>query len=433
VKIELPAYDSTAPWSALRLVVSSHDGRIDRLRVIPSWFEKALPLPKHRRLRRQPANGRLRFEVARRSAIHVGHGQVEAELADLRPTMVSVAPRLANSVAAALPIPSIAPVTRMILPARWNSRQCPGDAFRKTLEYRFAKMASTTPSWDDLRILLAVHRDKSFLAAGKTLGVAASTIARRVETLERALGRSIVHRGNDGTRLDPDALRLVALAEQLELGLSVLARDGSDAEVSGIVRVSLSEGFVRPLVPSLARLQAKYAALAIELISESRIADIGRGEADIGVRIVRSTSPLVVSKLVGHAKTGLFAARDYVARRLPNALLSRAIAGTHDWVGMDRSLERLPHERWLRDYGASRFVFRSNSAVAIEHALLSGMGIGLLSQTLGASLPGLVQLDIEQPPPQIDVFLAFHRDAKKTPRVRVVVKAIEAEVRRQLV
>jgi hypothetical protein len=49
-------------------------------------------------------------------------------------------------------------------------------------------------------------------------------------------------------QLDSDALRLVALAEELELGLGSLVRAGRDAEVSGTVRVSLSEGFVRPLV-----------------------------------------------------------------------------------------------------------------------------------------------------------------------------------------
>ena len=146
-------------------------------------------------------------------------------------------------------------------------------------------MKTQEPSWDDLRILLAVHRDKSFLAAGKALGVAGSTVARRVEAIERSLGRVLVHRGNDGTRLDPDALRLVALAEQLELGLASLSRDGRDAEVSGTVRVSLSEGFIRPLVPLLARLHAKHPALAIELISESRLADLVRGEADIGIRM----------------------------------------------------------------------------------------------------------------------------------------------------
>lgn len=293
-------------------------------------------------------------------------------------------------------------------------------------------MATKTPSWDDLRILLAVHRDKSFLAAGKTLGVAASTVARRVEALERTLGRPIVHRGNDGTRLYSDALRLVALAEELELGLTSLVRAGRDAEVSGTVRVSLSEGFVRPIVPALVRLHAKHAGLEIELISESRLADLARGEADIGIRIVRSTSPSIVSKFIGRASAGLFASRDYIDRRIPSAKLPQSVAELHDWVGFDSSLDRLPHQKWLREYGASRFVLRSNSALAIEQAVLAGMGIGLLSEVQGRTFPGLVQLDVEQTPPHVDVFLAFHRDARKKPRVRTVLKEIEAETRRQL-
>jgi DNA-binding transcriptional LysR family regulator len=293
-------------------------------------------------------------------------------------------------------------------------------------------MKTRQPSWDDLRILLAVHRDGSFLAAGNTLGMAGSTVARRVEAIERSLGRVLVHRGNDGTRLDPDALRLVSLAEELEFGLASLVRDGRDANVSGTVRVSLSEGFIRPLVPLLARLQARYPALHIELISEARVADLARGQADIGIRIVRSTSATVVSKLLGRASTGLFASREYIERRLPSARLTREIAALHDWVGLDASLERLPQEQWLRQYGATRFTFRSNSAIAIEHAVLAGMGIGLLGAVQATSLPGLVRLDIEQTPAQVDVFLAFHRDARKTPRVRVVAREIEADARRQI-
>jgi DNA-binding transcriptional LysR family regulator len=293
-------------------------------------------------------------------------------------------------------------------------------------------MKTREPSWDDLRILLAVYRGKSFLAAGKTLGVAASTVARRVEAMERSLGRVLVHRGNDGTRLDPDALRLIALAEELEFGLASLVRDGREAKVSGTVRVSLSEGFVRPLVPILARLHAKYSALNIELISESRVADLARGEADTGIRIVRSASAAVVSRLLGRASTGLFASREYVERRLPSARLARDVAGAHDWVGLDASLARLPQEQWIRQYGASRFTFRSNSAIAIELAVLAGMGIGLLGAVQATSLPGLVRLDTEQTPPQVEVFLAFHRDAKKTSRIRVVAREIESEARRQI-
>ena len=83
-------------------------------------------------------------------------------------------------------------------------------------------------------------------------------------------------------------------------------------------------------------------------------------------------------------------------------------------------------------HGARRFTFRSNSALAIEQAVQAGMGIGFLGVVQGTSLPGLVQLDIELASPHIEIFLAFHRDARKTPRVRVVAKEIEADARRQL-
>jgi DNA-binding transcriptional LysR family regulator len=293
-------------------------------------------------------------------------------------------------------------------------------------------MRNRSASWDDLRFLLAVHRDRSFFAAGKSLGVAASTVARRVDAIERRLGRVLVHRSNDGTQLDADALRLVALAEELELGLASLIRDGREAEVSGTVRVSLSEGFVRPIVPLLARLQARHPALSVEVISESRMADLARGEADVGIRIVRSASAPIVSKLLGRASTGLFASREYVERRLPSARLSRGVAGMHEWVGLDASLERLPHEQWMREYGAGRFTFRSNSIIAIEQAVVSGMGMGVLGVVQASSLPGLVKLDVESMPPPVEVFLAFRRDARKTSRVRVVAREIEADARRLL-
>ncbi len=37
-------YDSTALWSTPRLVATSHDGRLERLGVSPTWFENALSI-----------------------------------------------------------------------------------------------------------------------------------------------------------------------------------------------------------------------------------------------------------------------------------------------------------------------------------------------------------------------------------------------------
>lgn len=101
---------------------------------------------------------------------------------------------------------------------------------------------------------------------------------------------------------------------------------------------------------------------------------------------------------------------------------------------VSKSLGRasLPQEQWTRAYGAARFTFRSNSIIAIEQAVASGMGMGVLGVVQASSVPGLLKLDVETAPPPVDVFLAFRRDARKTSRVRVVAKAIEADARRLL-
>lgn len=291
-------------------------------------------------------------------------------------------------------------------------------------------MKIQTPSWDDLLVLLAVHRAKSFLGAGRALGVATSTIARRIETLEATLGRPLVHRGNGGTIIDADALGLVALAEQMELGLDALRRDTAQERVAGTVRISVIEGAVRPLVRVLTTLRVKHPALAFEVTAESRLVDLARREADIGIRIARARTPTLIEKRVGQIRLAVFGARSYLERRLPTGRLSPADAERHDWVGLDGALDGLPSQKWMRAYGVARYALRGPAA-ALEEAVVSGAGLGVLGEPQGASL-GLVRVDTETTPPPVDVFLAFHREAKKTPRLHIALRAIEEELRRVL-
>lgn len=295
-------------------------------------------------------------------------------------------------------------------------------------------MQTDAPTWDDLRVLLALHRHRSFLAAGRELGVSTSTAARRIEALEAALGRTLVQRSSSGTAVEPDALDLVQLAEQLEHGLEAARRDeGSQRSVlAGTVRISAGEGFIRPVTQLLAELRRKHDELQFEVVSESRLADLSRREADIGIRKARSSSPVLIEKPVGKLRFALYASRSYVERRLRGGHLRADEFNRHDFVGHDGAMRKLPQEQWLVAHGAARFTFRSNSDYAMQAATERGQGICMMAEAQARDLEELVRLDVDLPLPTVPVFLVFHRDLSRVPRIRVVVGALEAALRRGL-
>lgn len=295
---------------------------------------------------------------------------------------------------------------------------------------------TTAPSWDDLRILLALHRHGSFLGAGRALQVSTSTAARRIDALEASLGRPLVLRSSAGTAIEPDALPLVALAEQLELGLRAAERSSAagkvEGEVGGTVRVSCGEGFARPVTRVLSEVRKRHPALHFEVSAESRLADLARREADIGIRKARSRSPVLVERLAGHLTFGLYAAQSYVERRLRSAHVKAADLGRHDFVGYEGDLARAPQMQWLLAHGATRFPFLTSSDFALLEALEQGQGISLVAEALARDVPGLVRLDVDQPLPRTPVFIVFHRELRRVPRCRVVVTAFADAFRRAL-
>jgi DNA-binding transcriptional LysR family regulator len=277
-------------------------------------------------------------------------------------------------------------------------------------------------AWDDLRLLLAVHRSASLLAAGRALKLSTSTVARRLERLEAAVGRPLLLRTSAGTRLEPSARDLVALAEQLELGLAAAGR--GSAGLSGVVRISTGDGFARPLTPVLAAVRRAHPGLQIELVAETRTADVARGEADLGVRTARTSSAVLVERALGSLSFGLYASQRFVEERLRTLELTAEDAPRLDFVGYTRELEAFPQQRWLESLGATHFVFRSNNDAVLLDAARAGQGIAALADLAAGVERDLVRLATARPGPRVPVWLVFHREARKAPRIRAVVDAI---------
>lgn len=275
--------------------------------------------------------------------------------------------------------------------------------------------------WNDLRYFLAVCREGTLAGAARSLRVQHSTVGRRLDVLEAALGAVLFARTPEGFVLTGAGTEILPLAEEAERTLVLVERraQASDERIEGVVRLTASEAFSAFLVRRLSPLRECYPKLIVEILSGNRTFDIARGEADLALRIAPTTQLDLTCKHVADAAWGMYASEDYVARRGVPASAT-GLAG-HQVIGFDESLAQVPGALWLsRHAGGAEFIMRGNSIIAVLNAAIVGMGIALVPCFLADPEPSLRRVV-----PEIlgarEVWLVFDPDVARIPRVRCVI------------
>ncbi|MGP6176266.1 LysR family transcriptional regulator [Microbacterium sp. A196] len=118
-----------------------------------------------------------------------------------------------------------------------------------------------------LRILLAVARAGSVLAASQELFITPSAVSQQLTRLEREAGRALVRRTPRGTMLTPAGLIVVEAAEEIERAIgSAGDRLRTSDGPSGTVRIGGVASFLRSLViPRLTDWRQRYPQLEVEI------------------------------------------------------------------------------------------------------------------------------------------------------------------------
>jgi len=283
-------------------------------------------------------------------------------------------------------------------------------------------------SWDDVRYFLAVLREGSLSSAARTLRVQHSTVARRIDALEAALGMRLFDRLPRGWLPTAEALQLAEHAARLEAEAHAFGRAAQGAAaLDGVVRVSAPPVFASHfLAPRLARALRAWPALRIDLLGEAHAANLYAREADLAVRLSRPSEPGLVARRIGTMRFALCATRDW----------ADAAPDTWAFVGYDAALARTPQQQWLARFaGARRFAFVANDLAAQQRACAAGAGVALLPRFLlddpappaGAALVELAaapRCDVERA-----IWLVVHPDVRRAPRVQRVAEAIADAVR----
>ncbi len=165
-------------------------------------------------------------------------------------------------------------------------------------------------------VFVQVAETRSFVAAGRELGVSASAVGKSVARLEEKLGVRLFHRSTrsvtltaEGTLFLERSRRILAEIDAAELELSQ-----ASSAPRGRLRVSL------PLVsslmlPVLGEFMRAYPQIELDLDFTDRMVDVIEEGFDAVVRTGEPADSRLSARRLGRFHLGLVAAPDYLARR----------------------------------------------------------------------------------------------------------------------
>ncbi len=277
-------------------------------------------------------------------------------------------------------------------------------------------------AWDDYRLVLAVARAGGLPGAAERLGVTISTVYRRLERVEDALGVRLFDRLRGGYQSTEAGRELMSAAERMEQ--EALAGDravtGRDQQLSGTLRVTASEVlaafFLSRHVPTF---RSEHPGLFVEIISDNRRLSLADREADVALRPRRPKEETLVGRKVGTIRWGIYAGPEVCERYGAVSELS-ALAG-EDFIGWEGSPAANEAMAWLE--GAvpdAKILYRSSSLITNAALAAAGKVLAPLPCLLGSVWPGLGSVLAPASKEPGELWIATHQDLRRNARVRAL-------------
>ena len=283
--------------------------------------------------------------------------------------------------------------------------------------------------WNDVVYFLEVARQRSLVRAAAKLKVDHTTVSRRVRELERSLNSTLFKRSKSGFTLTEIGMRLLQYAEGMESQAnSIVEAIGTDTtDAGGAVRIAAMEGIGSfYLTRCIADFNRIYTSIQIELITDTRLLDLSRREADIFVSFFRPHGKRLSIKKVGEFRISLYATDTYFGGRSPPTTVKDL--ETHAFIDFIEDYIYSKENRWLSDVlRPPHTIFRSTSLVAQSIAVSAGQGIAMLPSYVASGnaelFPVMPELFTTR-----DIWLSVHEDLLHVARIKAVTTFLEKRI-----
>jgi DNA-binding transcriptional LysR family regulator len=272
--------------------------------------------------------------------------------------------------------------------------------------------ASVRPmNWDDLRIIAAVRDAGTYAGAGARLRIDETTVGRRLLRIERALNLRLFD-SVDGVR------RPTRQCETILGHVQAMARHVTDIErageslpgLTGRFRIASTNAVAEELIaPRMGELLARYAGLALQLLTSSENVKFSRGHADFAIRLNKpEKGDFTITKL------GEF--RLCLIEPASENEVKPVICAYPDELGP------IPESVFLRAKGLqARARCVADNVRVVRTLLKSYQAVGVLPEYFCGELLSDRRLRATLLPRRRDVWLLVQNHLKRDPAARVVI------------
>jgi DNA-binding transcriptional LysR family regulator len=258
-----------------------------------------------------------------------------------------------------------------------------------------------------------------------------SAVSRQVSALEKDLKVALFHRHARGLVLtEQGELLYRTVAEVMsKLQTAELLLGDTTTKPKGDLRVAAPVGLGSVWVTQRMReFMDLYPDIRVDLILDDEQIDIAMREADVAIWTREPDQPELIRRPLFTAKVRAMASTQYVRRfGLPETLADLE-GGTHRIISYSgQPSQHLPAITWLETVGREgqeprHAAFRVNSVVAIKHAIMAGVGVGMIPDYMTEQETDLVHVltKVEFSKPSLPILFVYPEELKTSKKVQVL-------------
>ena len=277
---------------------------------------------------------------------------------------------------------------------------------------------------ESLIALLTVARLGRYTAAANVLGVNYSTISRRIDALQKAMGGHLLTRSPNGWELTDLGRRAMSSAEAIEQAVEAIGSQKETGALAGHVRVAAPDAFSAHLAaPALAKLQLKHPQLVFEIVSEITRARQTRTGMDLEIVIGEPSVRKAASTKLLDYELRLYATAEYLeAHGTPAQVADLAGHSLNYYIDTALTVDKLD-EATAALPPMHRAI--SSTSIAVQYAAtMNHAGIGLLPTFLSEHYPNMVPVLHDQFTYQSEYWLVGREEALRSRAVQETVRAL---------